>query len=285
MPKLLIDTNHLCIRTLFAGKIVGTEESFHYHRHLVLNTILSNIRKFEPSEVILAVDDKKNWRKKVYPEYKANRKLIRDASDFPWDKYYVYMDEFLTSLQELPFKVIRDPFSESDDIIAVLSKHSQKGTIILTSDSDYIQLLQHKHNKLFDPIKKRYIEEKDPLKLLKIKIVSGDSGDNIPAIKPRVGEKTAIKLIDTGELEKLLENEEIKQNYLRNERLISFDYIPVVIQKEILNTYNNYKFPEGNVDYLGWFVSHKLKALSSELQNIRPIFQKLKGNSELDELF
>src|SRR4030067_419694 len=285
--KLLIDFNHLAIRTLFApnGMDKNSEEFFPFHKHLVLSTIFSNIKKFEPTEVILAVDDKQNWRKKVYPEYKANRKLARDASEFSWDKYFIYMDEFLDSITDLPFKVLRVPFCEADDVIAVISKYHQQTCTIVTSDSDYIQLLQYKHIKLYDPLKKKFIEDKDPLKTLKIKIIKGDSGDNIPGIKTRVGEKTAIKLIENNELDNFLKDDIINNNYNRNEKLISFNHIPSVVQKEILNKYNNYTFKKEHLDYHSWFVNHKLRDLTSKLQVLVPVLKKLESKSTLMDIF
>lgn len=287
MCRLLIDFNHLAIRTLFANTKVNWNESFAFHKHLVLNTIFSNIKNFEPSEVVLAIDDRKNWRKKVYIDYKANRKLQRDASDFPWEKYFEHIEEFLESMKELPLKVIKVPFTEADDIIAVLSKHNEhQKNIILTSDSDYKQLLQYPQNRIYDPLKKKFMEEKEPLKCLKIKIVAGDSGDNIPSIKPRIGEKTAIKLIDTGQLETLLKEEEINKNYTRNEKLIDFQYIPIIIQKEILNKYIAYKFNDKPLDYHTWFVRHQLRELTGKLQTIVPMLMKLnKKEVEMTNLF
>ena len=50
-------------------------------RHMVLNTIRANIKKFrEYGEVIIACDNKRYWRREVFPPYKAHRKKNRDAS-------------------------------------------------------------------------------------------------------------------------------------------------------------------------------------------------------------
>lgn len=281
--RLLIDTNHLAIRTLFSAH--GTDwdrEGFDMHKHIFMTALLASVVKFDPDEVILAVDSVKNWRKKVYAEYKANRKIKRDSQDFDWNKYFDYFTEFLESLKELPFKILRVPYCEADDVIGVLSKYFiDTDNILVTSDKDYIQLLKYEQNKLYNPIEKKFIKEDNPAKALHIKIIMGDSGDNIPAIKPRTGEKTALKILDSGELQILLDsNETIKENYERNKRLISFDMIPDVLQKTIIKNYKEYHIDEKPIDYFGWFLSHGLRKLSTDITRYLPLLNKLEGEKE-----
>lgn len=288
--RLLVDLNNLNIRTLFAGHGVNWEkEGYGFHRHLVLNTLFANIRKFNPCEIILCIDAvKTSWRKKVYSEYKANRKLLRDASDFDWSSYFEHINIFVEDLKFLPFKVIQVPYSEADDIIAVLSKNlSDSENIVLSSDSDFIQLLKNPHVKIFDPLKNKYVTDKDPDRTLHIKIIQGDSGDNIPAIKERVGEKTAIKLLDTGALGPLLESSsEIRDKYERNKTLISFDYIPNAIGKLVLDTYHSYPVNKEPRDYYRWFIEHKLRKLVDDFSKIHPLLKKLeRREDEMSKLF
>lgn len=287
---LLFDFNHLCIRSLFAGHGVDWKDGdFSFHKHLVLNVILANLRQFNPSECILAVDDRKNWRKKLYPEYKANRQKERDASDFDWSAYFTYINTFVEELKELPFKVIQVPFSEADDIIAILTRYIiNTENIIITSDSDYIQLLHNKHNRIYDPIKKKWMSSEDPLKELKVKIITGDKGDNIPGIKTRVGEKTAIKLIDTDSLDGFLTENNLHEKYALNEKLISFSNIPQVIENKIVETYNNYDFPKGPIDYFMFFVKHKLREHFDNATQNTLLLKKLEVGGDknpLDEVF
>ena len=288
MKRLFIDFSHLSHRALFTTHGVDfNRDGYDFHKHIVLNTILSNIKTFSPDEVILAIDDRISWRKKLFPEYKEHRAKARDAHPLDFNKYYAYIDEYLKELKLLPFKQIKVPFCEADDVVAVLSKRFSSGeNIILTSDKDYIQLTSFKHNKMFCPLKKAYIKEKEPLKHLKIKILCGDKSDNIPAIKPRLGEKTAIKLIELGSLVDLLKEDEVRKNYERNEKLISFDFIPLTIQKEIIKIYDNYQIPELK-DYQEWFIKNKLRKLGEQSTIIFPIFRKLTKKKEdgIENLF
>ena len=38
--------------------------------------------------MVIACDDKNNWRRKVFPYYKANRKKAREASEFDWNSIF-----------------------------------------------------------------------------------------------------------------------------------------------------------------------------------------------------
>ena len=80
-------------------------------------------------------------------------------------------------------------------------------TVIVTSDKDYVQLMQYDNVRLFDPVKREFIEEEDPKRQLDIKILTGDKSDNIPNVKPLVGEKTAMKVLDDEEKFEALLNE------------------------------------------------------------------------------
>ena len=210
MSRLYIDYNHLCIRSLFADMSLVNDPNpdFKLHKHRVMNSLFFNIRKFRPTEVIVAVDGKNYWRKKIFADYKAHRKDKRDKDVFPWEKYYEYMNEFTADIKKsFPFKIIRINWVEADDIIGVLSRMlpANGSSVIVTSDKDYVQLLKHSGVSLYDPMKKEFVEEEDPQRQLDIKIMTGDKSDNIPNIKPLIGEKTAIKLLDEEEkLEELL---------------------------------------------------------------------------------
>ncbi len=56
-------------------------------RHMILNTIRTYVKKFKDShgpEVIIACDNKKYWRREIFPNYKAGRKKAREASGHDW---------------------------------------------------------------------------------------------------------------------------------------------------------------------------------------------------------
>ena len=69
---IIIDYSAIALASVFINK-TNDEELI---RHMVLNTIRMYRTKFkeEYGEVVLAVDGMGNWRKELFPQYKANRK-------------------------------------------------------------------------------------------------------------------------------------------------------------------------------------------------------------------
>ena len=288
---LFIDYNNLSIRCLFGDTTMfnNPNPSFDQHKHILLATIFSNIKKFSPDEVIIAIDDRKNWRKLFYEDYKANRKDSRDKDIFPWEKYFGYINNFTNELKKIfPFKFIQIKYAEADDVIAILSRHlTETINIIVTTDTDYIQLLQEKNIKLYDPLKKKQIIDDNPTKTLQIKILSGCKSDNITSIKPRVGDKTAMKLIDSGELENLLKDDVIKKLYDRNRRLTDWHFIPEAIKMMTLSTYDKYpKINEFNtMEIMKFFVQNKLRKHLEDLSVIKQLIAPLMGEKTMKEYF
>lgn len=97
-------------------------------------------------EPVICMDDKSDvsWRKKFYPNYKAQRKKIKDSqTSFDYNDAYIIFDEFLNALKECGIKVIGVPEAEADDIILVLGHFlasNQQEVMILSPDKDFIQL-------------------------------------------------------------------------------------------------------------------------------------------------
>jgi 5'-3' exonuclease len=303
MTTLFLDFNNLAIRTVFSDKdtINNPNPDFNLHRDALLTSIFYNIRNFKPDEVILAVDDENCWRKKIYPEYKEHRKSKKDNDIFPWNSYYSYISEYIEEIKVIfPFVVLKVPYCEADDVVAVLTKHLQNALkIVVTADSDYIQLLDIPNLKLYNPLTQKFITDDNPKLTMEIKIVGGDVGDNIrsiekrkrgedPILKTKIGEKTALKLIKTNELVPLLEsNEEINNNYKRNRQLVDWGYIPNVLQTKILEMYNSYTIPNSS-DLFNFFLKHRLRkqmediSLTKDL--IAPLVRK-RYDSEFKSMF
>jgi 5'-3' exonuclease len=73
---------------------------------------------------------------------------------------------------------------------------------------------------------------------LMMKILTGDSSDNIFAIHKKLGPKTAMKYItNEEELKKKCEDETIKENLDRNKKLIDMENIPENYKKEIIDKF------------------------------------------------
>lgn len=276
--RLLVDQNHLLFRCFFVQKNKILESDFDLLRHIALETIFSNIRRQKPNEVVIAYDGRGNWRREIYPEYKAHRKDNRDKDDIPWDEVFGFFDDFQTELQNFPFKILRLDKTEADDIIATLANRDDEfdENIILSSDKDFKQLLKNPTVKIFDPIKDKFITCNDPEKYLECHVMQGDNSDNIPGFAPRVGEKTAEKFYNNSDKfqEKLDKDEIYEENLARNRAIIDLDRIPKHITEKIIDQYEAYNYsPESSI--IRYFAKHQLRNLMKKTSELEMSLKKL----------
>lgn len=245
-------------------------------RHSLLKNILSSVRKFNPDKVFICCDSKKNWRKKLFTPYKEHRKEAKEKQDVDWSKFYETIEEVSDGFMvAFPFHVIKVPYLEADDIIASLIRKNEKeeNHIVITSDGDYKQLIQYNNVKIYDPMKKDFMKTNNPLFDLELKIIMGDKSDNIPAIAPRIGEKTAEKLIE-GEaaykdqtLSQLLENSEIKKNYDLNTKLIDLKKIPKDLINLLDKELSEYKL-SSTKGMFQYFINNGMRDMVSKIEEI-----------------
>lgn len=301
---LYIDLSYTCHRLLFSVKGIimeaqksnkrnedteGYEEVDAYGilRHTVLTDIFDNIMSFKPDRVVIACDHKKSWRKKYYEGYKAQRKERRDKDDLDYSTFYEFLNSFIAELQSvMPFMTLQIPNLEGDDIIAQLVKmnHHDNDITFVTADQDYYQLMQYDNVSMYDPLKKILINKSraEALNDLEVKILMGDKSDNIPACRPKLGQKTAEKLI-LGEpwtkksgltLDDLMNESEFKKNYDRNTKLINMNYCPKGLVDRLKNEVEEYEFV-GISAVFDYFRSNRLKELMGKSSIIAPYLSNL----------
>lgn len=179
----------------------------------ILNEI---INKEKPSHLAVCFDPKqgKNFRHEAYPEYKANRETTPEdiKTSIPYIKQI---------LEAYNIKTIEIENFEADDIIGTLATNFSKNDnsiYMMTPDKDYAQLISeniymYKPTKIgntneiigLKEIKEKYKID-NPKQIIDILALWGDAIDNVPGV-PSIGEKTAIKLINTyGNIENIYEN-------------------------------------------------------------------------------
>lgn len=287
---VLFDLNHVAYRCLFAGINDIKDVGWAYFKHIMYNHIFAVCKKFNATEVILCIDSTENWRKKIYPDYKATRKEQREAqTDIDWNEFFKAFKEFTEEVKQyFPFYVLQIKYMEADDIAAIIARDYQKHEkIIVTSDGDYTQLLKYNNVKIWDPIKMAFKKSDDPQKGLQIKILMGDKGDNIPSVKPRVGEKTAEKLINDPVLLKEMFNDqtpsytqkdgtivtmgdEYKEKFKLNTALIDLSRIPDVLTNALKKNMSEYKLPSGK-DIFTYFSKNKFREFMRRMEEIEQI--------------
>ena len=142
-------------------------------------------------------------RHEMYDKYKANRKGMPD-------ELAVQMPILKEVLKAMNICIIEKEGYEADDILGTLAKWGQSKNLdvtVLTGDRDSFQLIDTNIKVRIPRTKmgKTEIEDYDiakineeyglnPLDLIEVKGLMGDTSDNIPGV-PGVGEKTALNLI------------------------------------------------------------------------------------------
>lgn len=242
-------------------------------RHMILNTIRANIRKFrEYGEVVIACDGQSYWRREVFPFYKSNRKKSRDSSGHDWQSIFDCMKKIREELkQHSPYKVIEAAGAEADDIIGILCREygDKEKIMILSSDKDFVQLQVNPNIKQYSPTLKKFIKADDPIRQLNELIVRGDTGDGIPNILSAdnsIADGIRQKPITKKFLEEVLVKAEgtlgeaLTRNWDRNRQLIDLSFIPENVSKNILDTYMDTK-PANRQQFMNYMIANRLKNL------------------------
>lgn len=272
---ILIDANHSIMRTLAMNKDKVAEQP-EFIAHLFINQILSFSNKLGGSKKnrVVICFDSASWRKKYYIEnrpkdygqetYKGNR--VKDES-VDWKKIFELINQVASCLKNYSdFDVMQVNEAEADDIIAVLSnKYKDEEVIwIASSDKDFIQLQDTPRVNIFDPLKQQFKPSIDKDFYKKIHIMIGDASDNIKAIKERLGEKTAVKIVN--ELDILLQTSpSMRERYEFNKNLIDFDFIPSYINERIIN---EFKTEQGSFNALELMKQFRDLKLVNHTENI-----------------
>lgn len=271
---ILVDLQMVMISGLLAQVNTRQKLEEDFIRHVVLNTLRSNVKKFrEYGEVILCCDSRNYWRKQIYPHYKAHRKNAREKSPLDWNLIFKVLNRIKQDLKDnFPYKVIEVDGAEADDVIGTLTPRlsASERVLIISSDADFKQLQRYDNVKQYNPMLGIYVTSKHPTKDLKEKIIRGDKGDGIPSILSADDVFVAGRRqspISKKKLDVWLENnpkdclsEEEYRNYIRNDTLINFDNIPISIKENIIKEYDESK-PSTKQKLYKYFVENKLISL------------------------
>jgi len=282
---ILVDINQTMIANLMAqiGNHTNVEIQADMVRHMILNA-LRKYRQMYPDagELVIACDDKKYWRRGVFPAYKANRKKAREDSELDWNQIFTILNTIRDELRaHSPYKVLLVTGAEADDIIATLCAkrgklmQSTEPIHILSGDKDFVQLQIYANVQQFDPVRKKQIKTTDPYKYLREHILKGDRGDGIPNIMSRdncivdgerqksLPAKRIEYLAGFVDLSKVLPSDQLK-NFKRNEQLIDLHMIPEDITNAILHEYDIQQ-PKDIEVFRKYLQDHKLKTLEERI--------------------
>jgi hypothetical protein len=283
---ILVDLNQVIISGLMVqigNKKASIDENL--IRHIALNTIRSFKRKFtaDYGDVVICCDNRKYWRKEIFPFYKAGRKKTREKSALDWHLIFDIIGKIKQELKDnMPYKVIDVEGAEADDIIGTLAPRyvAHENVLILSSDGDFVQLQMYNskdskyHIKQYSPILKKFLISDNPHLDLKIKIINGDKGDGIPNILSASdclvkGERQ--KSVRQQTLDKLLAedfdkwtDETAKIGFSRNKMLIDLREIPTDVKQRVIGEFDNNK-PAPKSKILNYFIEKQLRNLMEVL--------------------
>lgn len=251
-------------------------------RHMVINTIRSLKTKFGPEygELVIACDDRKYWRREVFPPYKGNRKADREKSSIDWPALFDILNQIKQELKDnFPYRVIQVEGAEADDVIASIclefgsELNNNNNIMILSGDKDFVQL-QHFGNVVqHDPVRKRDVTSNDPQKFKDHLILSGDRGDGIPnVLSPDncIIEGLRQKPLRETKIEEILKAdfntlpEDIKRNWKRNALLIDLFMIPDPLRQKIIAEYHAQEGKPRDKMF-NYFIQHKMKLLMESI--------------------
>ena len=218
---------------------------------------LSKKLKIDNPTIIVAKDcHRRNiWRMKSLTTYKGTRDKEDTFLGGPFFKMAYKNKDNNGLIKEAGVKyILFHPNLEADDCAAItakwiLKKKPDSNITIITSDTDYMQLIRpgiQLYNLQYRKVNTEKNSFGDPDKDLLYKIIGGDKSDNIPPIFKRGGKKKIMKCYEDREYFKTLlikeyGNEELGFSAVKkNRQLIDFNEIPLYLKNEFLNSIISY---------------------------------------------
>jgi hypothetical protein len=285
--------------------IVDTANTFFRARHAVrgdadikigmaLHVTLASIKRawqdFNGDHVVFCLEGR-SWRKDYYAPYKRNRAEARSAlteKEAEEDKlFWETFDKFKEFITEKTnCTIMQNPRLEADDLIAGwIENHPNDNHIIISTDSDFVQLIAPNvkqyngvaettttHEGIFDKKGKRVIDNKtnlpkaipDPQWLLFEKCMRGDPTDNVFSAYPKIRKNKLQEAFEDRKNKGFAWNNMMLQrwvdhngdehrvidDYERNRQLIDLKHQPDDIKEIIINTIKTNAVRK-NIDQVG----------------------------------
>ena len=289
-PKMIIiDYNQISIGNLMV-ELNGSKDgdiNIDLVRHMILNTLRSYKTKYgeEYGDLVIACDNRRYWRRQVFPQYKASRKKTREDSGYDWTSIFEGLSLIKHELQQhMPYPVVDVDGAEADDVIGTLAEWSQtndlvqeglfespRPLLIVSGDHDFQQLQKWKNVVQFSPLKKRFVKIKEPAEdILREHIIRGDKGDGVPNILSE--DNSFVEGIRQRPIRKALVAEwkstkpeewvtgEMAAAYIRNKTMVDLSQTPEEIKEQIVFQYEK-QLNKSTEDMYKYFMNYSLDRL------------------------
>jgi len=197
------------------------------------------------------------WRNAYHSNYKGNRVI---GKTFNGEIFPVFYNIIVNT-----YKCLCLPQLEADDIVYLLvnkllpvTQHQEpepvpvqdtpfkKQIIVITNDNDYLQMRRPNlqiYNLIGNGLNLETRSKGTPEYDLLLKVIMGDTSDNIQAICAKMGPKTAAKIAHMSDAERnawiVAKGPACVAAYENNKRMVDFRNIPADLQNMF---YDNFKF-------------------------------------------
>ena len=229
MKLMVVDGNSILNRAYYGIRPLSTREGLYTHAVYGFITTLQRLLDEEEPEALCVTFDRREptFRHQADADYKAQRKPMPPelAMQLP------VMKQVLSAMSVPCYELAG---YEADDLIGTISRKCQAAgwdCVIVTGDKDSLQLVTDRTRvKLVstrmgqtttkDMTPETFREQYgfDPVHMIDLKALMGDTSDNIPGV-PGVGEKTAMTLVqqygDIDALYRRLPDIDAKPNVIR----------------------------------------------------------------------
>ena len=252
MNYLFIDGSYYCFYRYYAirswynryKKIEDNENLFdnnHFkekYDKLFLEKVDEFIKKMNIKDfkLIIGKDCRRSdiWRNEFYDNYKGTR--VHNDNNISKFIIHSYENLYPKILKKYNGTMLYIDKLEADDCISLyvnyLKRNNYDKIYIITNDNDYLQLIDKNifiYNLRYKLINVK-LYDKTPEEYLYDKICLGDKSDNITPIYPS---RRTLNKMSREEIEK-------NETYLKNRKLIDFNYIPNNFVEEFNKKYLNF---------------------------------------------
>jgi len=262
---IIIDGYGILFRAFFAMPQLTTQAGIPIGAVYGFVNIVSKLLQSEKyNYAVIALDSGSgdSVRKKIYPQYKANRNECPKELLPQFD----ILDEAIIAMGVASYRMSG---YEADDIIcsyANIAKKNETKATIVSSDKDLMQLVGDGVHLYNAAIRKTYNENAvlqkfgvNPQNIADLLSLVGDASDNIPGV-PSIGNKTAISLIEQfGNIANIYANldniksAKIKKTLIENKHLADISHQLVQLHNITVPSMNDIKFATLNSETMRQF--------------------------------
>jgi len=273
---IIVDTANTFFRARHIVKDNNPDTKVGLAMHIILNSVKKAWTDFDGAHVVFCLEGR-SWRKDHYKKYKANRAVARaaltereqEADQIFWESYDTFCD-FIKDKTNCT--VLQHKQLEADDLIAGwIQQHPQDEHVIISSDSDFAQLIApnvRQYNGISNTLTttEGYFTDKgaaivdkktgepkkapNPEWLLFEKCMRGDPTDNVFSAFPKVRKNKLLEAFEDRSnqgfvwnnimLSRWVDHEgnehRVKEDYERNKELIDLTRQPDHIKQIIKDT-------------------------------------------------